>query len=67
LGRVLFSQDRDLLIEAQRRQTVGLPFCGVIYAHQLAVPIGVCISDLELIAKAMDPAELRSRVIYLPI
>jgi predicted nuclease of predicted toxin-antitoxin system len=31
LGRVLFSQDDDLLVEASRRQTAGIPFCGVIY------------------------------------
>jgi len=26
LGRVLFSQDRDLLIEARRRQAAGIPY-----------------------------------------
>lgn len=30
LGRVLFSQDDDLLVEASRRQASSLPFCGVI-------------------------------------
>jgi|SRR5215213_785245 len=36
---VLFSQDKDLLIEARRRQIEGIPFGGVIYAHQLQVSI----------------------------
>jgi len=35
LGRVLFTQDDDLLTEATRRQHRGQPFGGVIYAHQL--------------------------------
>ena len=37
LGRVLFSQDEDLLGEAARRQQGGETFAGVIYAHQLKV------------------------------
>lgn len=35
LGRVLFSQDEDLLAEASRRQRSGEHFAGLIYAHQL--------------------------------
>jgi hypothetical protein len=67
LGRVLFSQDEDLLAEAQRRQTAGVPFTGVIYAHQLRVTIGDCVRDLELIAKAADPEDLVNRVEFLPL
>ena len=67
LGRVLFSQDKDLLIEARRRQVEGIPFGGVIYAHQLQVSVGGCIRDLELIAAASEPADLRDKVIYLPL
>jgi rRNA-processing protein FCF1 len=40
LQRVLFSQDEDLLAEAMRRQGHGVPFAGVVYAHQLHVTIG---------------------------
>lgn len=67
LQRVLFSQDEDLLVEAKRRQAEGIPFAGVIYAHQLTATIGVCVRDLELIAKAADPEELANRVEYLPL
>jgi hypothetical protein len=67
LGRVLFSQDEDFLIEARRRQAEGVPFAGVIYAHQLRITIGVCVRDLELIAKASDPPDLTNRVEYLPL
>lgn len=67
LGRALFSQDEDLLAEARRRQAKGHPFSGVIYAHQLRVTIGMCVHDLELIARAAEPADLANRVEYLPL
>jgi predicted nuclease of predicted toxin-antitoxin system len=67
LGRVLFTQDDDLLREAKRRQQTGETFAGVIYAHQLNVTIGQCIVDLELIAQASEPAEWINRTEYLPL
>ena len=67
LGRVLFTRDDDLLREAARRQAAGLPFPGVIYAHQLGASIGVCIHDLEIIALVSGPSDLEGRVIYLPL
>jgi hypothetical protein len=67
LGRVLFSQDEDLLAEGKLRQTQGIPFAGVIYAHQLRITIGRCVNDLELIAKVAEPEELANRVEYLPL
>src|SRR5262245_4288799 len=67
LGRVLFTRDQDLLAEATRRQRAGIPFYGVIYAHQLRVPIGTCIHDLEIIGEAGDPDDLRDGVLFLPI
>ena len=67
LGRVVFSQDDDFLAEGTRRQLAGESFAGVVYAHQAHVPIGRCISDLELIAKASDLADYADRVEYLPL
>jgi hypothetical protein len=67
LNRVLFSQDRDLLAEAARRQRSAIPFAGVIYAHQLYATVGRCINDLELIAKLGTPEELENRVQFLPL
>jgi hypothetical protein len=67
LERVLFSQDRDLLVEVSRRQKANQRFCGVIYAHQLAITIGQCIDDLELICGACELSELENRLIYLPL
>ncbi len=67
LNRVLFSQDDDLLTEATNRQREGITFCGVIYAHQLRVSIGVCIQNLELIAKAAEIKDLMNQVQFLPL
>jgi predicted nuclease of predicted toxin-antitoxin system len=58
LGRVLFTEDEDLLIEAARRQEQAEHFAGVIYMHQRELTIGRCISDLELIAQVCSEDEL---------
>ncbi len=67
LGRVLVSQDEDLLQEAARRQREGIAFSGVVYAHQLRVTIGQMVADLELMARAYEPGDLLNRVEYLPL
>ena len=67
LGRVLFSQDEDLLAEATRRQRGGQSFGGVIYAHQLGITIGRAINDLEILAQAGTVEDFPSRVEYLPL
>jgi predicted nuclease of predicted toxin-antitoxin system len=67
LGRVLVTQDDDLLTEATRRLRNDNAFCGVIFAHQLRVSIGDCIHDLEMIAKAGEPEDMNNRVEYLPL
>ena len=45
----------------------GIPFGGVIYAHQLRVSIGRCVQDLEIIAKAGEPEDLMNGVMFLPL
>ena len=67
LGRVLFSQDDDLLREANERQELGVPFFGVVYAHQLRITIGQAIRDLQLIAEVYEAEEIANRVEYLPL
>jgi len=67
LGRVLFSQDEDLLAEATKRQRSGKHFGGVIYAHQLGITIGRAINDLEVLAQAGTSEEFANRVEYLPL
>jgi hypothetical protein len=66
LGRVLFSQDQDLLSIASRRSQLGPAFAGVVYAHQLGITIGEAIRDLELMARVLDPHDMRNRVEFLP-
>jgi uncharacterized protein DUF5615 len=67
LGRVLFSQDRDLLVEAARRQREEIPFSGLLYVHPLRLTLGACIRDLELIAKAGEPEDMIGRTEILPL
>lgn len=67
LGRVLFSQDDDLVIEAVRRQRSGESFAGVIYAHQLRTTVGQCLNDLEVLAKVGEPEDFENRVEFLPL
>jgi hypothetical protein len=67
LGRALFTQDDDLLQVAARCQDSGISFSGVIYGHQLRVTIGVCIHDLEIIAKSAIASDLKNQVIFLPL
>ncbi|MCG2659232.1 MAG: DUF5615 family PIN-like protein [Kiritimatiellae bacterium] len=82
LGRVLFTQDQDLLavshrraavvrgtngVEAAKRRESGTFFRGVICIRQAQISIGACIQDLENIAKVYDPEDLFNLVEYLPL
>jgi hypothetical protein len=67
LGRVIFSRDRDFLVEAQRRLQTGEAFGGVIYVHQRRLSIGQCIEDLALIAQTYDPQDMANQLVFLPL
>ena len=67
LGRVLFSQDLDLLEIAAAWQEAGRDFAGLVYARQLGITIGNAVRDLELVAKVFDPPEMRGRVLRIPL
>lgn len=67
LGRVLFSQDEDLLSICRDRQNSGRTFSGLIYGHQLDLSIGQAIADLELIAKVYDEDDLSNQIEFLPL
>ncbi len=66
LGRVLFSQDQDFLTLTHQWLQAPRDFSGVAYAHQLAISIGQAVRDLELLAKTLDPDDMRNRIEYLP-
>ena len=67
LGRVLVSQDEDLLREGAHRLDEHTGFSGLIYAHQLRITIGQMVEDLALIATATSPDEWQNRIEYLPL
>jgi len=67
LGRVLFSQDRDLIEIATQWLRIGRTFSGLVYGHQLKVSIGQAVKDLELIAQVADPDDIRNRIYRLPL
>jgi len=67
LGRVLFSQDDDLLAIARAQQREEGEFSGVIYGHQLAATIGKYVLDLELVCKVLEPEDMVNRIEYLPL
>lgn len=65
LGRILFSQDQDLLVLAGRWQTESQAFVGLIFSPQ-HVSIGRLISDLELVAHCCTEGEIANNVVFLP-
>lgn len=67
LGRILFTQDQDLLIEAARRHRASQPFATVVFARQTFVSIGRCVEDLEVMAKLLAPEESKNQVVHLPL
>lgn len=66
LGRAMFTQDDDFWALSSEWSRDQRDFAGVIYAHQQRITIGQAIDDLELIAKAIDPAEIQNRILFLP-
>lgn len=66
LGMMFYTHDDDLLAEANRRSKIGEPFSGVVFSRALASPVGRCIDDLEIIAKSLEPEELKNRIEYIP-
>lgn len=67
LGRVLVSQDEDLLREGVRAIREGEYFSGIVYGHQLRITIGQMVEDLELITNVTTQDEWHGKIEYLPI
>ena len=66
-GRVVVSVDKKTLaVEAWDRVANGLPMPGVAILR-IILTIGQAINELELIAIAGNPDDLRDQVIYLPL
>jgi predicted nuclease of predicted toxin-antitoxin system len=67
LGRVLFSQDQDLLQIAREWQREDQTFWGLVFSAQQGVSIGQCVADLELLSECYTEEEIANQVIYLPL
>jgi predicted nuclease of predicted toxin-antitoxin system len=67
LNRVMVTFDTDFLQEARRRQYAGQAFSGIVYSRQSQVEIGQWIEDLELMARCLEPDDVRDRVTFLPL
>ena len=67
LGRLLFTQDIRFKALAEDWQRIARPFAGLVFGHQLHGSIGQYIRDLELIAKATEPADWIGQVEQLPL
>ena len=67
LGRLLFTQDIRFKALAEDWQRTGRSFGGLVFGHQLHGSIGQYIRDLELIAKATEPADWIGQVEQLPL
>jgi uncharacterized protein DUF5615 len=67
LGRILVSQDEDLLAVTAQWQTAGREFSGLVFMPQEGGSIGRYVDDLELIAVCCTEPEMRSLVQYLPL
>jgi predicted nuclease of predicted toxin-antitoxin system len=66
-GRVVVSVDKKTLaVDAWDRVAHGLPMPGVAILRTL-LTIGQAIHELELIALAGEPDDVRDQVIYLPL
>lgn len=66
LKRLAFTQDSDFLALADAWLENGKDFFGIIYSQQAATNVSEAIRDLELIAKALEPADMRNRIEFIP-
>ena len=67
LGRIMVSQDDDLLAIAADWIGSALPFAGLVFGRQLGVTVGQAVNDLELIAHILSPEEMRSQILWIPL
>lgn len=67
LGRVLYSQDGDMLVEAAKRQRSGESFSGLVYSRRQEITVGRAIQDLHLIAEVYAVVDMINRVEFLPL
>jgi Domain of unknown function (DUF5615) len=67
LGRLLVSQDEDLLDIAAAWQAAGWEYAGLIFAPQGGASIGQYVDDLELVAHCCETSEVAGQIYFLPL
>jgi len=63
----MVTQDIRFRALAEDWQRQGRTFAGLVFAHQRHVSFGEMVGDLELIARATDPAFWLNRNEQLPL
>ncbi|OAI42461.1 hypothetical protein AYO38_02985 [bacterium SCGC AG-212-C10] len=64
---ILFTTDKDFLIEGALRQASFSQFPGIIYAQQKEVSVARCVDDLTLIGLAGRSEDIEGKVVHLPL
>ncbi len=67
LGRVLVTLDKGFLVRAAKWQIDGREFTGIVFAVQRSMLVGVAIEYLEILARVLEPHEIRNRVEHIPV
>jgi predicted nuclease of predicted toxin-antitoxin system len=65
LNRIIFTMDKDFLIEASLRQKNNIPFTGIIYTQQKRKTIGSCIDQIEAQLRQNTFQNLMNTLVYL--
>lgn len=60
------SQDKDLLVITAKWQQTDRNFAGVVFAMEQDADVGGTIEYLELVARLLEPDEIRNRVEFIP-
>ena len=66
LNRVMVTLDIGFKVMAENWQAHNRHFSGMTFVHSQRATIGQLVSDLELIAKALDPKDMEDRIEHLP-
>jgi len=67
LGRILFTFDDDLLVEAANYQRLGKSFAGLVYVHPMNISIGHIIHDLQMLGEIADQRDMQNHIEFLPL
>jgi predicted nuclease of predicted toxin-antitoxin system len=67
LGRILFTMDTDFQAISEAWQSLGRPYAGIVFAHQMKITYGDAIRDVESLAQLFEPADVANQFIRLPI